>query len=76
LAAALVGLAACDMSAMMQPRLQLTPTMRDNAMNWCVHSPEPNRCRARSAAEHQICMGVTPERYPGCRFAMDQMHPY
>jgi hypothetical protein len=57
---------------MNQPMFQATPAMRENALAWCVHSPEPARCRARSAAEHQICMGAN--NYGACRHAVDQMH--
>ena len=70
--AALVGLTACE--EMMQPRLKTEPGMLENATMWCVHSPEPSRCRGRSAIEHQVCMDAPAERYASCRFALDQMH--
>ena len=48
--------------------------MRAAPMNWCKMSPEPARCRARSAMEHEMCMSGDPKYYMSCRFAMDQMH--
>ena len=49
--------------------------MSSSPMAWCKFSPEPSRCRARSAAEHDMCQGKSSEAsYAACRFAMDQMH--
>ena len=41
---------------------------------WCRYSPEPSRCRARAAMEHQMCVGKDASAYASCRFALDQMH--
>jgi hypothetical protein len=48
----------------------------DSATGWCTASPEPSRCRARAAVEHNICdkPGKTADSYGHCRFALDQMH--
>jgi hypothetical protein len=48
----------------------------ESATGWCTASPEPSRCRARSAVEHDMCSkpDMTAERYAHCRFALDQMH--
>ena len=51
-------------------------TMTDSPAAWCRFSPEPSRCRARAAVEHEMCRGKEGASYASCRFAMDQMHPY
>jgi hypothetical protein len=48
-------------------------SMPSSPAAWCMRSPEPNRCRARSGVEHEMCKG-NPASYDSCRFAMDQMH--
>lgn len=74
LVAVLLGLAACNGAASTGGHSSGTMTsVEGSAMMWCMKSPEPNRCRARSGVEHQICAG-NPNNYDSCRFAMDQMH--
>lgn len=68
----LAGLALAGCDAMNQPMLQNNQAMKENPQAWCIYSPEPSRCRARAAAEHQICMGAN--NYGACRHAVDQMH--
>ena len=48
--------------------------MTESPMSWCRFSPEPSRCRARSAIEHTMCQGKSEHDYTACRFALDQMH--
>jgi len=49
--------------------------MRASPAAWCVNSPEPSRCRARAAVEHEICAARTAsDSYAHCRRAVDQMH--
>ena len=43
-------------------------------IQWCMRSPEPYRCRARAAMEHEMCLGKS--NYDACRFGLDQMHGY
>jgi hypothetical protein len=57
------------------PEARPAQSQAEQMMGWCRNSPEPSRCRARAATEHQICAGkASPETYGGCRHAMDQMH--
>jgi hypothetical protein len=57
------------------PSANANEALMSSPTAWCKNSPEPSRCTARSAAEHQICL-QNPDNYASCRFAMDQMHPY
>lgn len=75
LAGALLGsVAACEGTASTEPHNSGTMMPVDqSATMWCMKSPEPARCRARSGVEHQMC-AANPANYSACRFSMDQMH--
>ena len=60
--------------ANLRPATAPAGDMRSSPTAWCVSSPEPSRCRARAAAEFQICITKDPSVYASCRFALDQMH--
>jgi hypothetical protein len=48
--------------------------MKSSPTAWCIHSPEPSRCRGRAAIEAEICANRDGASYSSCRFAVDQMH--
>ncbi len=84
LATLLGGVAACSDSGSMgqgaatgggQGDASMASAVPSSPTVWCMRSPEPNRCRARSGAEHEMCKS-NPASYDSCRFAMDQMHGY
>ncbi|MBV8166995.1 MAG: hypothetical protein JO021_09400 [Alphaproteobacteria bacterium] len=60
----------------LNPGANLAPARApEGSAAWCVNSPEPSRCRARAAVEHEICAArPSSESYAHCRRAVDQMH--
>jgi hypothetical protein len=64
-----------QMGALQAPPVTATANdWKSSPTAWCVNSPDPSRCRARSEIENQICASKQGDSYAHCRFAVDQMH--